>query len=78
MIRIPSVFIDYVYGFLTAVTCDRNLLLNVGPTVDGVILPAFQEKLLQMGAWLEVRGQFYRWEIFGEICIPRQLLCLSH
>ena len=32
----------------------RNLLLNVGPTADGRIIPAFEERLLQMGAWLEV------------------------
>ena len=30
-------------------------MLNVGPTADGRIIPAFEERLLQMGAWLEVR-----------------------
>ena len=35
------------------VSC-RNLLLNVGPTHDGTIVPAFEERLLEMGAWLKV------------------------
>lgn len=34
-----------------------NLLLNVGPTVDGLILPIFEERLLQVGRFLEVNGQ---------------------
>ena len=38
----------------------RNLLLNVGPTADGRIIPAFEERLLQMGAWLEVRERTRR------------------
>ena len=28
--------------------------MNVGPTADGRIVPAFQERLLEMGAWLKV------------------------
>jgi alpha-L-fucosidase len=35
----------------------RNLLLNVGPTHDGRIVPAFQERLLEMGAWLKINGE---------------------
>lgn len=33
------------------------MLLNVGPTADGRIIPAFQERLLQMGKWLDVNGE---------------------
>ena len=39
---------------VSSVSCNGNLLLNIGPTADGRILPAFEERLLQMGAWLEV------------------------
>ena len=34
-----------------------NMLLNVGPTADGTIPPIFEERLLQMGAWLAVNGE---------------------
>jgi alpha-L-fucosidase len=40
-----------------SVSCNGNLLLNVGPTHDGRIVPAFQERLLEMGAWLKVNGE---------------------
>ena len=31
-----------------------NLLLNIGPMADGTIDPVFEERLLEMGAWLNV------------------------
>lgn len=31
--------------------------MNVGPTHDGRIMPIFEERLLQMGAWLNVNGE---------------------
>lgn len=34
-----------------------NLLLNVGPMADGTLDPVFEERLLDMGAWLEVNGE---------------------
>lgn len=34
-----------------------NLLLNVGPTADGRIPVIMQERLLQMGKWLDVNGE---------------------
>ncbi len=34
-----------------------NLLLNVGPTSDGRIVPIFEERLGQMGCWLYVNGE---------------------
>lgn len=30
--------------------------MNVGPTHDGRIMPIFEERLKQMGAWLKVNG----------------------
>lgn len=38
-------------------SCGGNLLLNVGPTADGRIVPIFEERLLQMGEWLSVNGE---------------------
>lgn len=33
------------------------MLLNVGPTHDGRIIPVFEERLLQMGQWLTVNEE---------------------
>lgn len=38
-------------------SCGGNLLLNVGPSSDGSIMPIFQERLLQMGQWLSINGE---------------------
>ena len=37
-------------------SCGGNMLLNVGPTHDGRIVPIFEERLRQMGEWLNVNG----------------------
>ena len=39
------------------VSCNGNVLINVGPTKEGTISPIFQERLTQMGQWLTVNGQ---------------------
>merc|ERR1719471_990859 len=39
------------------VSCGGNLLMNVGPNKDGIIVPIFEERLRQMGQWLEVNGE---------------------
>jgi alpha-L-fucosidase len=41
---------------ISTVACGGNLLLNVGPTSEGMIVPAFAERLLAIGAWLNVNG----------------------
>lgn len=33
------------------------MLMNVGPTKDGIIAPIFQERLRQLGGWLKVNGE---------------------
>ena len=38
-------------------SCGGNLLLNVGPTKDGRIIPIFEERLRQMGEWLKINGE---------------------
>ena len=42
---------------VTTVSCGGNILVNVGPTKEGTIIPIFQERLHQMGAWLKVNGE---------------------
>ena len=32
------------------------MLLNVGPTRDGMITPIFEERLRDLGAWLKING----------------------
>ncbi|XP_077864266.1 alpha-L-fucosidase-like, partial [Saccoglossus kowalevskii] len=39
------------------VSCGGNMLLNVGPTHDGRIIPIFEERLRQTGDWLKVNGE---------------------
>ena len=38
-------------------SCGGNLLLNIGPTKEGIIVPVFQERLLEMGKWLKINGE---------------------
>ncbi|OQR68730.1 alpha-L-fucosidase-like [Tropilaelaps mercedesae] len=38
------------------ISCDGNLLINVGPRADGTIDAIFQERLLQLGEWLDLNG----------------------
>ena len=32
-------------------------MLNIGPTADGIIIPIFEERLRELGAWLQVNGE---------------------
>jgi len=38
-------------------SCGGNILINVGPTADGIIAPIFEERLYQLGGWLKVNGE---------------------
>lgn len=38
-------------------SCGGNILMNVGPTHDGRILPVFEERLRDIGAWLKINGE---------------------
>ena len=39
------------------ISCGGNILINVGPTKYGKIAPIFQERLTQLGNWLNVNGE---------------------
>lgn len=41
----------------TTISCGGNLLINIGPTHDGRIIPIFEERLRQMGEWLGFNGE---------------------
>ncbi|XP_067938845.1 alpha-L-fucosidase-like [Watersipora subatra] len=48
---------DLITQLASTVSCGGNMLLNVGPTHDGRIMPVFEERLRQMGDWLKVNGE---------------------
>jgi alpha-L-fucosidase len=52
---------DLVHELVEIVSRGGNLLLNVGPTSDGRIPVIMQERLVEIGKWLEVNGE----SIFG-------------
>lgn len=48
---------DLIKQLVSTVSCGGNLLLNVGPSKDGRINPIFEERLREMGKWLDVNGE---------------------
>nr|XP_020668534.1 plasma alpha-L-fucosidase isoform X2 [Pogona vitticeps] len=48
---------DLVKLLVETVSCGGNLLMNIGPTHDGRIPVIFEERLKQMGNWLEINGE---------------------
>ncbi|XP_064628607.1 alpha-L-fucosidase-like [Lineus longissimus] len=47
---------DLTKELVETVSCGGNLLMNIGPTHDGRIVPIFEERLRGMGDWLKVNG----------------------
>lgn len=48
---------DFLPYIVTAWGMGGNVLMNVGPTADGVIPPDSEERLRQVGAWLKINGE---------------------
>ncbi|XP_070194986.1 alpha-L-fucosidase-like isoform X1 [Littorina saxatilis] len=48
---------EFVQTLIVTVSCGGNLLVNVGPTKYGTIVPIFEERLRDMGQWLQVNGE---------------------
>ncbi|UYV68561.1 FUCA1 [Cordylochernes scorpioides] len=47
---------ELIQTLIETVAYGGNILINVGPTHDGRILPIFQERLRDLGRWLSVNG----------------------
>ena len=48
---------ELVRELVITVSCGGNLLLNVGPTKDGIISPIFEERLRGIGDWLAINKE---------------------
>lgn len=48
---------DLIALVIKTVSCGGNILINIGPTHDGRIVPIYEERLRQLGAWLSVNGE---------------------
>ncbi|XP_068148945.1 putative alpha-L-fucosidase [Drosophila tropicalis] len=48
---------DVIKEIVSTVSCNGNVLINVGPTKYGTILPIFEERLRDMGRWLKINGE---------------------
>ncbi|CAL4117021.1 unnamed protein product, partial [Meganyctiphanes norvegica] len=42
---------------VSTVSCGGNLLINIGPTHEGIIPLIMEERLRQLGQWLEINGE---------------------
>ncbi|XP_035039346.2 tissue alpha-L-fucosidase [Hippoglossus stenolepis] len=52
LMDLPTIIKDMV----TVVAMGGNYLLNIGPMSDGMIAPVFEERLRELGAWLQING----------------------
>lgn len=48
---------EVIHELVTTISCNGNVLINVGPTKYGTILPIFEERLREMGQWLKINGE---------------------
>jgi alpha-L-fucosidase len=60
----------FIHLLADVVSKNGNLLLNIGPRGDGIIPEGMQDRLLGIGAWLDVNGEAIYgsrpWKTFGE------------
>ncbi|CAG2101362.1 unnamed protein product, partial [Medioppia subpectinata] len=49
--------LELVTQLAQTVSCGGNILINIGPTKEGTIIPVFEERLRQLGDWLNVNGE---------------------
>ncbi|MBK1791475.1 alpha-L-fucosidase [Persicirhabdus sediminis] len=68
---------DIVHQLVDTVSKNGTFILNIGPNADGTIRQQYQDRLLELGGWLEENGDaIYNtrpWDVYGEFPrgIPR-------
>merc|ERR1719370_158605 len=48
---------ELISELVSIISCNGNILINVGPTREGTIIPIFEERLRQLGGWLKINGE---------------------
>jgi len=48
---------ELLQTFIITISCGGNMLMNVGPPSHGHITPIFEERLRDLGSWLNVNGE---------------------
>ncbi|XP_042204871.1 alpha-L-fucosidase-like isoform X1 [Homarus americanus] len=48
--------LDLITEMAMTISCGGNILINAGPTHDGRIPPIMEERLRQLGSWLNING----------------------
>merc|ERR1712243_73205 len=48
---------DVLVQLVSTVSCGGNMLINIGPTKEGMLPAIMEERLLQMGTWLGINGE---------------------
>ncbi|MDR1497023.1 MAG: alpha-L-fucosidase [Puniceicoccales bacterium] len=60
---------EFILMLADFVSRGGNLLLNIGPAADGTIPPIMEQRLLDIGAWLEINGDaIYGTRTAGRSC----------
>ncbi|KAK7085025.1 Tissue alpha-L-fucosidase [Halocaridina rubra] len=48
---------DLLTEVASTVSCGGNILINIGPSKDGLLPAIMEERLRQLGSWLEINGE---------------------
>lgn len=60
---------EFIFTLVDLVSRGGNLLLDIGPAADGTIPPLMEQRLLEIGDWLQVNGEaIYGTRFAGRSC----------
>ena len=63
---------ELIHQLLKTISFGGNFLVNAGPSKDGRIMPIFEERLSQLGEWLEINGDaIYESQIYEKCQISK-------